>query len=455
MDLVGSEIEGVKAKKYNIVSILLSQWIWLEALDWSPIWTSFSSFNPSESMDLVGSEGHCQLERGSVLFQSFWVNGFGWKTWGCNSISSQKRCFNPSESMDLVGRIFPIWQVRPWLGVSILLSQWIWLEVEIARLRVEMLNSFNPSESMDLVGSSIRWSKQQNLPQFQSFWVNGFGWKKRFGEASILRLQVSILLSQWIWLEEKPPKSWLGPFVSFNPSESMDLVGRRVEATVTLRQGVFQSFWVNGFGWKKIKGSGTLCISTVSILLSQWIWLEDGLAWDNSGGKPVSILLSQWIWLEDNCSYQHYAVRACFNPSESMDLVGSGQSETSSIAFSSFQSFWVNGFGWKQDSENLGRKPLGVSILLSQWIWLEDLPAALLNAPYSGFNPSESMDLVGRFFLFPCLIIRSKFQSFWVNGFGWKLSGLKIPHLRLAVSILLSQWIWLEEIGYREGRIYT
>ena len=60
------------------------------------------------------------------------------------------------------------------------------------------------------------------------------------------------------------------------------------------------------------------------------------------------------------------------------------------------------------------------------------------------FNPSESMDLVGSPKALRTLVEDMGFQSFWVNGFGWKDLGLRRYKDTTYVSILLGQWIWLE-----------
>ena len=210
-----------------VVSILLSQWIWLE--------------------------GNCYLVFVEPLvgFQSFWVNGFGWKFSSSKLSPNNASCFNPSESMDLVGRVLPASLVLADGLVSILLSQWIWLEEDAEIMQFLATASFNPSESMDLVGRQFCLS---------SYFAAGF---------------VSILLSQWIWLEVEirinlqiifhrcfnPSESmdlvgrWERKIHSqgeyrFNPSESMDLVGRVKVWLILFICHEFQSFWVNGFGWK-------------------------------------------------------------------------------------------------------------------------------------------------------------------------------------------------------------
>ena len=65
-------------------------------------------------------------------------------------------CFNPSESMDLVGRLSVEEATKRANEVSILLSQWIWLEALLVRSMLKPRTGFNPSESMDLVGRRDR-----------------------------------------------------------------------------------------------------------------------------------------------------------------------------------------------------------------------------------------------------------------------------------------------------------
>ena len=81
MDLVGSEISDGGVGRRVIVSILLSQWIWLKDCFDGTLIVKELRFNPSESMDLVG-------RRPVQYFLNF-----------------ANLSFNPSESMDLVGRI--------------------------------------------------------------------------------------------------------------------------------------------------------------------------------------------------------------------------------------------------------------------------------------------------------------------------------------------------------------
>ena len=298
-------------------------------------------------MDLVGSFWKPNQPVWLVMFQSFWVNGFGWKKIEYSEVLRLKDGFNPSESMDLVGSCFDGSYMVCELSVSILLSQWIWLEVFTICCGTPFWPSFNPSESMDLVGRRKAKSRDQFAFLFQSFWVNGFGWKRIHTWLLQNIVNVSILLSQWIWLEETC--SWFFRIGGdgFNPSESMDLVGSTEAGVMASAILVFQSFWVNGFGW-----------------------------------KPIYTRLAQTI--------------------------------------PSFQSFWVNGFGWKSLLLQSNPHSIGVSILLSQWIWLEEIINSILEEKFWGFNPSESMDLVGS-------LCRRRSRT-----------------LNYCVSILLSQWIWLE-----------
>ena len=103
-------------------------------------------------MDYFGRKGRQILLKFQDLFQSFWVNGLLWKG----------RWFESS-------RVFII--------VSILLGQWITLEVEACVALGLCLLCFNPSGSMDYFGSDI------------------MEWRRIYGS------DVSILLGQWITLE--------------------------------------------------------------------------------------------------------------------------------------------------------------------------------------------------------------------------------------------------------------
>ena len=152
----------------------------------------------------------------------------------------------------------------------------------------------------------------------------------------------------------------------------MDLVGSYEISFNLSISNLFQSFWVNGFGWKFANLLNLLCLSLVSILLSQWIWLEvASFEHYTIPYNRVSILLSQWIWLEVWTVIRSCSAWSGFNPSESMDLVGSKEHVLGQAARLEFQSFWVNGFGWKRNYIRLGGISKLVSILLSQWIWLE------------------------------------------------------------------------------------
>ena len=86
------------------VSILLAQWITLEAGQGCGLEVVKQGFNPSGSMDYFGSFSVMPSTASKNQFQSFWVNGLLWKTnWTIEAHRSS------------------------W--VSILLGQWITLEV--------------------------------------------------------------------------------------------------------------------------------------------------------------------------------------------------------------------------------------------------------------------------------------------------------------------------------------
>ena len=160
--------------------------------------------------------------------------------------------FNPSGSMDYFGSIQFYVYLFVLHFVSILLGQWITLEVTRKyNIWGSKGKSFNPSGSMDYFGRAIRRVRKKANTQFQSFWVNGLLWKS----ASPFQLRnlfnVSILLGQWITLED------------FNGLEWMPWNGR-----------MFQSFWVNGLLWKYYSVFPRLSAKKVSILLGQWITLE-------------------------------------------------------------------------------------------------------------------------------------------------------------------------------------
>ena len=185
--------------------------------------------------------------------------------------------------------------------------------------------------------------------RFQSFWVNGFGWKFRHQDKKPPSLSVSILLSQWIWLE-----------VRFC-SKTIQFVK------------LFQSFWVNGFGWKSPRSR----------------------AWDTPSKEFQSFWVNGFGWKQPLWSIAKCA-GLCFNPSESMDLVG------------------------RHGKPTIRSPVVWVSILLSQWIWLEGKGKSCTFSQTKRFNPSESMDLVGSH------------------------NGNFCLRVKYVVSILLSQWIWLE-----------
>ena len=185
-------------------------------------------------------------------FQSFWVNGLLWKPAVSGSLILGKTCFNPSGSMDYFGR---------------------------------------------QVGFESRRGSQT---KFQSFWVNGLLWKSQNYRGVRREIEVSILLGQWITLEDvRGQRISRNRKNSFNPSGSMDYFGR-----------VHTSF---------------------QPLLS----------------ARVSILLGQWITLEVPDRFTVTLKRACFNPSGSMDYFGRMLRGNRRMIALPFQSFWVNGLLWK------------------------------------------------------------------------------------------------------------
>ena len=155
-------------------------------------------------MDYFGSKRAKAKKRALLGFQSFCVNGLLWKT-----SYPAARCFCKG-------------------------------------------CSFNPSGSMDYFGSTKVGKVFTSQFLFQSFWVNGLLWKVDFPSGATSRRKVSILLGQWITLEEYAVLSELIINVRFNPSGSMDYFGRRRIDSILYR---------NNF--------------KVSILLGQWITLED------------------------------------------------------------------------------------------------------------------------------------------------------------------------------------
>ena len=158
--------------------------------------------------------------------------------------------------------------------VSILLGQWITLEVTSAKIDIAALVGFNPSGSMDYFGSwrfvlsclcpvvfqsfwvnGLLWKNLESEEKdfdllFQSFWVNGLLWKQKSDWVAKFWFKVSILLGQWITLEDNNPVIITLSDFSFNPSGSMDYFGR-------LRA-------------RRVRPHTAL----VSILLGQWITLE-------------------------------------------------------------------------------------------------------------------------------------------------------------------------------------
>ena len=86
-----------------LVSILLCQWIPLEAVrDFSHVKTE-DCFNPSVSMDSSGRLRTQSVFSAQLLFQSFCVNGFLWKPSVPANVRELDTGFNPSVSMDSSG----------------------------------------------------------------------------------------------------------------------------------------------------------------------------------------------------------------------------------------------------------------------------------------------------------------------------------------------------------------
>ena len=305
---------------------------------------------------------------------------------------------------------------------------------------------------------------------FQSFWVNGLLWKQKKNFSLGKTNYVSILLGQWITLEEV--------FLALACSFSY----------------LFQSFWVNGLLWKTCAHR-----SQKNRYGFQSFWVN-GLLWKDfrrfSEGRKngVSILLGQWITLEGKLGGDDLEDIQRFNPSGSMDYFGSLWSITSRTKRVVFQSFWVNGLLWKPawvlrgtlwsvsfnpsgSMDYFGRRSTSgnhcclksVSILLGQWITLEVssviMPAftmacfnpsgsmdyfgrkkqLMVGPSKTSFNPSGSMDYFGSWGIGLLPDLYRWFQSFWVNGLLWKTRRLS-PFLtsQCWVSILLGQWITLE-----------
>ena len=158
------------------VSILLGQWITLEEYPWDskdvlvfgfnpsgsmdyfgrrPWKTSRKwgkGFNPSGSMDYFGRLSLTLFQNTVLKFQSFWVNGLLWKF---NFIKTQNCGVSGFQSFWVNGLLWKL-IFNGWLPknrwVSILLGQWITLEVSYRAKGRRCLRGFNPSGSMDYFG---------------------------------------------------------------------------------------------------------------------------------------------------------------------------------------------------------------------------------------------------------------------------------------------------------------
>ena len=79
----------------------------------------------------------------------------------------------------------------------------------------------------------------------------------------------------------------------------MDYFGSFFEEFPFFSSLLFQSFWVNGLLWKNTREIAKTFWFLVSILLGQWITLEEDRERPHANEAKVSILLGQWITLED------------------------------------------------------------------------------------------------------------------------------------------------------------
>ena len=157
---------------------------------------------------------------------------------------------------------------------------------------------------MDYFGRQCGICGSQSQNRFQSFWFNGLLWKPR------------------------RPRSRTGTRKSFNPSGSMDYFGRLFGAVALRIESQFQSFWFNGLLWKLASSRCSSLATHVSILLVQWITLEE-----------ISVNLN-------------HSNTFCFNPSGSMDYFGRGHKHEKQRQCGKFQSFWFNGLLWKRSIMN-------------------------------------------------------------------------------------------------------
>ena len=258
------------------VSILLVQWITLEVSgSYVSITKERSSFNPSGSMDYFG-----RIEQEECMLVAW-------------------NCFNPSGSMDYFGSfcLAAFLQIIP--KVSILLVQWITLEVFTASSFRASKLGFNPSGSMDYFGRPFCFVKNFRTDR------------------------VSILLVQWITLEDLKYILTTLFELCFNPSGSMDYFGSLPKVQFFHCFFMFQSFWFNGLLWKKLWANRfQIDILFQSFWFNGLLWKSFRIFWSRKG-KQVSILLVQWITLE--------AGKMCWG------ITGAVM----------FQSFWFNGLLWK------------------------------------------------------------------------------------------------------------
>ena len=299
MDYSGRIHYKIRQHFFYLVSILLYQWITLEAKYLLPLVRLFLRFNPSVSMDYSGRTGY------------FDSNDF------------VNKSFNPSVSMDYSGRVIGrnfrgifhrfqsfcinglLWKRwRKFWGkntefVSILLYQWITLEAFSSWKITSRIWSFNPSVSMDYSGRSSFFTGGSSSLEFQSFCINGLLWKRNNQRAGLSMAYVSILLYQWITLEEP---------IRYAQAVGIHCVSILLYQWITLEvfetflrflgAFLFQSFCINGLLWKNRIDRKRSGAASVSILLYQWITLEVGMDRGRETKIYVSNLLYQWITLE-------------------------------------------------------------------------------------------------------------------------------------------------------------
>ena len=348
MDSSGRAVMDARHRGSDVVSILLYQWIPLEAL------------RCRQSL--------CRWVVSILLYQWIPLEAFLQETIWFFSV-----CFNPSVSMDSSGR-------------------------NVRQLLMRFLNSrFNPSVSMDSSG------------------------RRLFGVLHLFPTQVSILLYQWIPLEDSPRHLHTYTRIKFQSFCINGFLWKHGINKVHSRVAQFQSFCINGFLWKSCHGC-----STPGIRCS----FNPSVSMDSSGSPPVPAIP---------------VPLGSFNPSVSMDSSGSLFAGNDLVFLSMFQSFCINGFLWKKCEAiiNAVSELSFQSFCINGFLWKTSFwrPPPL---PDSSFNPSVSMDSSGRFappfaYLHPNKVSILLYQ--WIPLEAWyQQSAFPCS----TVSILLYQWIPLE-----------